>query len=111
MFRSPHSPSRWNVELKEAAKPLVSISKTSRQLRGRVKRVCSWPEPVIQWNVVLLTHHVECNAVGIADGDVLTSLVNDEQLRIRLSDLDTPERKQPFGNRTKQALSELIFEK
>jgi endonuclease YncB( thermonuclease family) len=34
-----------------------------------------------------------------------------EQHKIRLSDIDTPERKQPFGTRAKQALSELAFGK
>ena len=44
--------------------------------------------------------------VKIADGDTLTLLVDSEQLKIRLSDIDTPERKQPFGTKAKQALSE-----
>ncbi len=34
-----------------------------------------------------------------------------QQLKIRLSDIDTPERKQPFGTRAKQALSDLAFGK
>ena len=34
-----------------------------------------------------------------------------QELRIRLSDIDTPERKQPFGTRAKQALSDLAFGK
>ena len=41
----------------------------------------------------------------------LTLLVDSKQLKIRLSDIDTPERKQPFGTRAKQALSELAFRK
>jgi endonuclease YncB( thermonuclease family) len=49
--------------------------------------------------------------VKIADGDTLTILANNKQHRIRLSDIDTPERKQPFGTRAKQALSELVFGK
>ena len=49
--------------------------------------------------------------VKIADGDTLTLLVNNEQHKIRLSDIDTPERKQPFGTRAKQALSELAYSK
>ena len=51
------------------------------------------------------------NVIKIADGDTLTLLVNEKQLKIRLSDIDTPERKQPFGTRAKQALSELAFGK
>jgi endonuclease YncB( thermonuclease family) len=49
--------------------------------------------------------------VKIADGDTLTLLVDSKQLKIRLSDIDTPERKQPFGTRAKQALSDLAFGK
>jgi endonuclease YncB( thermonuclease family) len=49
--------------------------------------------------------------VKIADGDTLTILANNQQLKIRLSEIDTPERKQPFGTRAKQALSELAFGK
>ena len=49
--------------------------------------------------------------VKIADGDTLSLLVDSKQLKIRLSDIDTPERKQPFCNRAKQALSELAFGK
>jgi micrococcal nuclease len=46
-------------------------------------------------------HHGK--VVKIADGDTLTLLVDSKLLKIRLSDIDTPERKQPFGSRTKQA--------
>ena len=53
----------------------------------------------------------EGKVVKIADGDTLTLLVDNTQHKIRLSDIDTPERKQPFGNRAKQALSELAFGK
>ena len=37
--------------------------------------------------------------------------MDSRQLKIRLSDIDTPERKQPFGTKAKQALSELAFGK
>lgn len=38
-------------------------------------------------------------------------LVDNQQHKIRLSDIDAPERKQPFSTRAKQALSELAFGK
>ncbi len=53
----------------------------------------------------------EGKVIKITDGDTLTRLVDSKQLRIRLSDIDTPERKQPFGSRAKQALSDLVFGK
>jgi micrococcal nuclease len=49
--------------------------------------------------------------VRIVDGDTLVLLVDERQHKIRLSDIDTPERKQPFGTKAKQALSDLAFGK
>ncbi len=53
----------------------------------------------------------EGKVIKIADGDTLTILVDTQQHRIRLSDIDTPERKPPFGTKAKQALSDLTFGK
>lgn len=48
--------------------------------------------------------------VAIADGDTLTVLTEQrEQVRVRLSDIDTPERRQPWGTRARERLSELAF--
>ncbi len=49
--------------------------------------------------------------VGIADGDTLTLLVDREPIRVRLAQIDAPERDQPYGNAAKAALSELAFRK
>ena len=50
--------------------------------------------------------------VGISDGDTFTLLTgNKQQIKVRLSEIDTPERAQPFGTRARQTLSDLIFSK
>jgi len=50
--------------------------------------------------------------VGIADGDTLTILgVSKVQHKIRLAAIDAPEKSQAFGNKSKQALSDLCFDK
>jgi micrococcal nuclease len=50
--------------------------------------------------------------VGVTDGDTIKVLVADQQLlRIRLAFCDAPEKKQAFGARAKQAMSELVFGK
>lgn len=49
--------------------------------------------------------------IGIADGDTLTLLVNQRPLKIRLANIDAPEKKQAFGQRSRQSLSELCWKK
>lgn len=52
----------------------------------------------------------EAKVVGITDGDTVKVLTADQEtVKIRLAEIDTPERKQPWGNRAKQALSSLIY--
>ena len=48
--------------------------------------------------------------VGICDGDTITTLVDRQQVKVRLADIDVPENKQAFGIRSKQALSDLCFQ-
>lgn len=50
--------------------------------------------------------------VGVADGDTITVLDNtNTQYKIRLAGIDAPEKKQAFGNVSKQSLSDLVFGK
>ena len=50
--------------------------------------------------------------VGVADGDTITVLdVDKVQHKIRLAGIDAPEKKQPFGNRSKESLSDMVFDK
>jgi endonuclease YncB( thermonuclease family) len=49
--------------------------------------------------------------VAVADGDTLTVLVSRQQIKVRPTDIDAPERKQPFGTRSRQSLAELCHGK
>lgn len=48
--------------------------------------------------------------VGVSDGDTIELLTSDKRsLKIRLANIDAPEKGQPFGQRAKQELSDLIY--
>jgi len=50
--------------------------------------------------------------VGITDGDTFRLLTSDsKELKIRVAEIDAPERGQPYRDRSRQALSGLIFKK
>ena len=65
---------------------------------------------------ILLTHDIFAEnltgkVVSIADGDTITILTDNKQTRIRLAEIDTPEKNQPYGKKAKKALSDFIFGK
>jgi endonuclease YncB( thermonuclease family) len=48
--------------------------------------------------------------VGVADGDTITVLDGSfREHKIRLDGIDAPEKAQPFGQRSKQSLSDLVY--
>jgi len=50
--------------------------------------------------------------VGVADGDTITVLVDgNRQVKVRLGQIDAPEKNQAFGQKAKQSLSDLVFGK
>jgi len=61
----------------------------------------------------LLAAEYTGKVVGVSDGDTLTLLVLDgasfKQIKVRLGEIDTPESRQPYGQRAKQALSDLAY--
>jgi micrococcal nuclease len=49
--------------------------------------------------------------VKVTDGDTITVLVEQRQVKVRLSEIDAPEIKQDFGRKSKNALAGLVFGK
>lgn len=55
-----------------------------------------------------------CLIVGVTDGDTITARCGEpgayERVQVRVQGIDAPERKQPYGNRARQALSAMVFQ-
>lgn len=55
-----------------------------------------------------------CLVVGVTDGDTITARCGQpgayEQVKVRISAIDAPEKKQPFGERSRQHLSEICYD-
>ncbi|MFB6349973.1 thermonuclease family protein [Moraxella sp. ZJ142] len=67
---------------------------------------------VAQKDKVKKGYDKHCKIVGITDGDTATCLTaSNERIKIRFANIDAPESKQAFGTKSKQVLSDLIFNK
>jgi len=66
---------------------------------------------IFNLNQPTLAEDLHGRVISITDGDTLKILVGSQQVKIRLAEIDTPERKQPWGKRAKQALSDKAFGK
>ena len=51
------------------------------------------------------------HVIKVADGDTLTLQVKNRRLKIRLAEIDTPEKDQPYGNRSRAALVNKVMDK
>lgn len=54
---------------------------------------------------------LEGKVVGITDGDTITVLIDRHEIKIRVAGIDAPEKRQPFGQRSKEHLSDCAFGK
>lgn len=59
-----------------------------------------------------MAERIPAHVVGITDGDTVTAVTaQNKQIKVRLAGIDAPERGQPFGKASKQALSDLAFDR
>lgn len=59
----------------------------------------------------MLPATVVCLIIAISDGDTMKANCNNEQVTIRLAEIDSPEKRQAFNQEAKQSLSDQCFDK
>lgn len=63
-------------------------------------------------NLAVSAERIEGRVVGVHDGDTVTLLMaGNQQIKIRLAQIDAPESAQAFGQRSKESLSDMVFNK
>ena len=61
---------------------------------------------------VIAAADISGRVIGVTDGDTIKVLTADhQQHKVRLAGIDAPEKNQAFGARSKQALSECVYNK
>ena len=58
---------------------------------------------------VNVKENIYYRVVKVRDGDTVVLLVDNQELPVRLSHIDTPEKKQAFGQKSKKALSDMVY--
>lgn len=48
--------------------------------------------------------------VAVLDGDTIDVLIDRQPVRVRLAQIDAPEKRQAFGTRARQALASMVFQ-
>jgi endonuclease YncB( thermonuclease family) len=72
---------------------------------------------VFLWILLLISSGIQAESlqgkvVSVADGDTIKVLdATNTQHKIRLQGIDAPEKAQPFGQKSKQSLSQLLYNK
>ena len=77
------------------------------------KSLVRWFIPLLLcWSLSAAAETLVGKVVGVTDGDTVTVLDEQrQQHKVRLAGIDAPEKRQPFGSRSKEALSDKVFGK
>ena len=105
-------PKRWSV-LRDLSRIIVTLGLVGGLVAGvGCDQVATNVAPNAMAAEATQGNIIRGRVVRVTDGDTLTVLdERNEQLTIRLAEIDAPERGQPWGNRSKQALSSRVMGK
>lgn len=67
-------------------------------------------QPLLQ-KTEATTRKTTYKVIGIKDGDTIVLLIDGKEQTVRFAHIDCPEKKQPFGSKAKQFVSDLCFGK
>lgn len=99
----------------QSGEKMISLSASINPIHRSAKQMwqfCSLLLASLLISESVVAEEIIGRVVGVADGDTLTILVNEhEQIKVRLAEIDAPEKAQPFGQHSKQSLSDLCFGK
>ncbi|MBX3745957.1 MAG: thermonuclease family protein [Verrucomicrobiae bacterium] len=67
--------------------------------------------PLLLWACAVSGADLRGRVVSVSDGDTLKVVSGRKETTIRLAGIDAPERRQPYSEQAKRALSEMVFGK
>jgi endonuclease YncB( thermonuclease family) len=94
-----------------AALVLVSVSLPACLAQELPTTVSNALATVAAARVPKPAHSATGLVTGVSDGDTFYMVIDGQPTRVRLAQVDAPEKAQPFGRRAEQALREMIWKR